>query len=58
MIDSCNLCGFYDLDSCSCSCPSSEMWYACPLTPEPSEEDFKEHGFDLEKAGLSFKNVD
>ena len=32
-------CGFYDSDL-GCSCPSSDMWYACPLSPEPNEEDF------------------
>lgn len=40
-------CGFYESDM-GCSCPSSEMWYACPLAPEPTEKDFKEHGFELE----------
>ena len=32
-------CGFNDPDF-GCTCPSNEMWYACPLSPDPSPEDF------------------
>lgn len=32
-------CGFYDSDS-GCTCSSLDLWYACPLEPEPSPEDF------------------
>lgn len=32
-------CGFYDCDF-GCTCPSMDKWYACPLEPEPSPEDF------------------
>ena len=30
-------CGFNDPDF-GCTCPSNEMWYACPLSPDPSPE--------------------
>lgn len=33
-------CGFYDSDMGGCTCPSVDKWYACPLEPEPSLEDF------------------
>lgn len=40
MIDKqCLYCGFYDSDY-ECTCPSLDRWYACPLEPEPSIEDF------------------
>lgn len=32
-------CGFDDPDY-GCTCPSSDLWYACPLEPEPMPEDF------------------
>lgn len=35
----CLMCDFYDPDY-DCTCPSSEMWYACPLSPDPTPEDF------------------
>lgn len=35
----CLMCDFYDPDY-DCTCPSGEMWYACPLSPDPSPEDF------------------
>lgn len=40
MIDkTCLNCGCYDSDF-GCTCPSLDKWYACPLEPEPSPEDF------------------
>ena len=33
----CYSCGFYDCDSESCTCPSSDMWYACPIESEKPE---------------------
>jgi len=27
-------CGFYESDT-GCSCPGMDMWYLCPLEPEP-----------------------
>lgn len=36
----CLTCGFHDEDF-GCTCFSSDKWYACPLEPEPTEEDFK-----------------
>lgn len=39
----CFCCGFYDSDF-GCICPPSEQWYACPLMPTPSEEDFEGRG--------------
>lgn len=45
MIDKkCLSCDFYDPDF-ECTCPSHEMWYACPLSPEPTPEDFEKGGF-------------
>lgn len=26
--------------SFDCTCPSSEMWYACPLSPDPPKDAF------------------
>ena len=37
----CLICDFYDPDF-ECSCPPSEMWYACSMEPELSPEDFFE----------------
>lgn len=28
-------CGWYDYEIGCCTCPSYEMWYQCPLEPEP-----------------------
>lgn len=40
----CERCGFYDHDYCACTCPSTDLWYACPLEPEPDwEEILKEN---------------
>lgn len=45
MENECMMCDFNDPDF-GCTCPSSEMWYACLLTPDPSPEDFMtEEGF-------------
>ena len=33
----CYTCGFYDLDSGQCTCPSLDMWYACPIEAEKPE---------------------
>ena len=30
----CLQCGFYDPDFV-CTCPSSDLWYACPLSADP-----------------------
>jgi len=35
----CNTCGFMN-DYGACECPPYDKWYACPLEPEPKEEDF------------------
>lgn len=37
----CPDCGFWEPDYQACTCPQSDKWYACPLEPEPSEDDFK-----------------
>ena len=34
---------YYDPDF-GCTCPSSEMWYTCSLSPDPSPEDFEYGG--------------
>lgn len=39
-------CGFYDSDM-GCTCSSLDIWYACPLEPELTEEDFKREKMDL-----------
>ena len=39
-MDECYKCGFWDSDQEGCTCPSVDKWYACPLEPEPTEEDF------------------
>lgn len=36
----CLNCGCWDSDREGCTCPSSDLWYACPLEPEPTAEDF------------------
>lgn len=40
MLKSCYGCDFNDPDL-GCSCPVDEMWYVCPLEPEPTENDFE-----------------
>ena len=40
MPEECLNCGFYDSDRECCTCPSIDKWYACPLEPEPTAEDF------------------
>lgn len=40
-MDECYNCGFWDSDYECCTCPSLDKWYACPLEPEPTEDDFK-----------------
>lgn len=37
----CFECGFWDEDF-GCTCSDLDKWYACPLEPEPTEDDFKE----------------
>lgn len=39
-MDECLFCGLYDSDL-GCTCPSVDKFYACPLEPELTEEDFK-----------------
>ena len=37
----CYYCGFYDQEREGCTCPSTDMWYACPIEskkPENQEE--------------------
>lgn len=36
----CFNCGFFDVECECCTCPSQDIWYACPLEPEPKIEDF------------------
>lgn len=30
-------CGFWESDYEACTCPSGEMWYACPIESEKPE---------------------
>ena len=39
MPEECLRCDCYDSDM-GCTCPSIDKWYACPLEPEPTAEDF------------------
>ena len=39
MSEECLRCDCYDSDF-GCTCPSIDKWYACPLEPEPTAEDF------------------
>lgn len=39
MPEECLKCDCYDSDM-GCTCPSIDKWYACPLEPEPTAEDF------------------
>lgn len=34
---SCWACGFWDSDCEGCSCPSVDMWYACPIERDKPE---------------------
>lgn len=34
---SCWACGFWDSDSEGCACPSTDIWYACPIESEKPE---------------------
>lgn len=47
----CLICDFYDPDF-ECTCPSHEMWYARPLSPEPTREDFERRGMKIEDGYL------
>lgn len=33
----CRICGFWDSDYESCTCPSTDRWYACPIESEKLE---------------------
>lgn len=33
----CYKCGFWDSDYEACTCPSSDMWYACPIESRKPE---------------------
>lgn len=33
----CSYCGFYDQEREGCTCPSTDMWYACPIESEKPE---------------------
>ena len=48
MIKSCFACSFYDPDF-DCTCPISDLWYLCPMEPDPTDEDLREHGFTVEE---------
>ena len=39
MDNECLYCDFHDPDM-GCTCPPFDKWYACPLEPAPTEEDF------------------
>ncbi len=50
LMDECIFCGCYDPDL-GCTCPSVDKFYACPLEPELTEEDFKS----IEDKEISYK---
>ena len=33
----CRMCGFWNSDYGSCTCPSIDKWYACPIESEKPE---------------------
>lgn len=33
----CSNCGFFDWDVEQCTCPSIDMWYACPIENKKPE---------------------
>ena len=37
MNDKCYYCGFWDSDYYSCTCPSQDKWYACPIESKKEE---------------------
>lgn len=47
----CLWCDFYDPDF-ECTCPSFDMWYACPISKEPAPEDFENGGVSLKESLL------
>ena len=36
-MEECYKCGFWNSDYESCTCPSSDKWYACPIESKKSE---------------------
>lgn len=36
-MNECYYCGFYDQEREGCTCPSTDMWYACPIESEKPE---------------------
>lgn len=47
-MNECLSCDYYDSDF-GCTCPSVDKFYACPLEPELTEEDFKITGEEQKK---------
>lgn len=48
----CN-CGFFDFDYGACTCPSYELWYACPIESSKPENQRELEEF----AKKEFENV-
>lgn len=42
-MNECYNCGFWDSDYEGCACPPEEKWFACPLEPEPTDEEWKNY---------------
>ena len=42
-MNECRYCGFWDSDYEDCACPSMDKWYACPLEPEPTDEEWENY---------------
>ena len=49
-MNECYYCGFWDSDYEGCTCPPEEKWFACPLEPEPTDEECENyvHGHEQE----------
>ena len=49
----CYSCGFWDSDIEGCTCPSTDMWYACPIESSKPEnqEALLEYAKDIERKG-------
>ena len=51
----CRSCDFYDSEF-GCTCPSVDLWYACPYEPEPTLSDFDHEDWAYFWRGLIVSN--
>lgn len=43
IMNECYKCGFWDSDFEGCACPPEQKWFACPLEPEPTDEEWENY---------------